>query len=278
VIRSWAATTDLESLISWTPPNDYEFSLLTRTQSPTDEVQEWLVERFTKTYPETWVESSRELEYKYLMGEQISPCNTSDMQTRRIGKAELCEAIADSHIRGTDRASEGALSADRYVETAVGMLKSGRRAAAAAVFEAQRIVAPSDATAHNNYGFCLLMDDPTRALEALEQAAEMDFPWWDINVANRMLAMTRLERSTSALELATQFWPNRNEKRRSKVAHLWAFEPLQPGADPVLLSDIDTHVYIAGLAAEIARSAGDDHLSDVWSDRAAQASDELTAR
>jgi hypothetical protein len=275
---SWAATTDLPSLIAWTPPNDYEFSLLSTSPAPTDDVQQWLVDRFTQTYPDVWTEASRELEYRYLLGEQVPPCDTSDMQSRRIVKAELYEAIADSHVRGTSRPGAGFLSADTYVGTAVDMLQAGRRAGAAAVFEAQRIVAPSDPRAHNNYGFCLLMDDPARALHALEQAANMGLRWWDVNVANRMLGMTMLGRSTSALELATQFWINRGEKVRTVNAYLWDFESLEGDASPVLLSDTDPHVYVARLAAQIASSAGDDHLAGSWSEKASQANDELGSR
>lgn len=274
-IRSWAVTTELTSLIAWSPPNDYEFRLLSASPPPKDDVEQWLVDRFTQTYIRAWTEESRELEYKYILGEQLSPCNTHDMHSRRIIKAQLYEAIADSHVSGKNRSGEGFFSADTYVGTAVEMLEAGRRAAAAAVFEAQRIVAPYDARAHNHHGFCLIMDEPDRALEALDTAADMGLLWWDVNVANRMLAMVMLDRSTSALELATQFWSNRGEKVRTARAFLWDFESLKKDAEPVLLSGMDPHDYIARLASRVARLAGDDRLAESWAEQAAQARDEL---
>jgi len=148
------------------------------------------------------------------------------------------------------------------------MLREGRRQSAAAIFEAIARVSPGDAAAHNNFGFCLLPDDPGKALEELETAASLGMASRGTNVGNRMLALCRLDRTVSALALAEEYFEGGADRETAnRPAFMWSFEL----DDPKLLEVGDVAVYVAELAAHSSVSAGDAQLGARWSDRAARA-------
>lgn len=264
-IAAWVATADLERIVRWEPPDAYAFRLLRSGDHEPDEVHVWLVDRFTRTYESEWSQSSLILEHQYNKGTQIPPCHTEEMRSRRVDKARLHEAIADKVAKDDAERSRADLTSHRYVDIAADMLRDGRRAAAAAIFEGQRRVSPTDATAHNNHGFCLLPDSPAAALSALEEAASLGLETWVVNVANRMLALHLVGRNSSALELAERFWPERPEA--PEWAYLWDFAT-DLSDDPQLLEGADAVAYVARLACHIAQGA-DDAVCRVWDVRLA---------
>lgn len=259
----WIETADIDSILNRTPPSHYEFQLLTREpHSSTDPHQTWLVDRFVLTYPQTWRRSSLLLEWRYLHGEQLPPCDQEVMNSRRIDRLQLAEAIANMAAGEAEVDQAASVSSDQYVHLAARMLEEGRRSAAAGVFEAQRTVSPGDATAHNHHGFCLLIDEPEEGLLSLERAASLGLGNDAVNVANRMFGLRALNRRASALGLAERYWSTREPDADRAPAYLWDIRA--PGQ---LLTAADPHAYIAELALAVVAGSGDIGDEATWRHR-----------
>jgi len=184
------------------------------------------------------------------------------MAVRRIDANELGRLIADRAVlQGPPEAQAARLSMNEYTKVAVKLVKNGQTLAAAAIFEAAREANPGDPTAHNNYGFCILPDRPDEALAALEQAAKLFGDSMElVNVANRLLALRRLGRITTALELAERLLLNWDSVKGS-VAHMWSFDD----DDPSTLIDVDNiKTYTLDLVVRIAEDSGDELLIKRW--------------
>jgi Flp pilus assembly protein TadD len=89
---------------------------------------------------------------------------------RTVDEGELAKLIADRAVKAAQDAIEGEREAAErqaflFVQPAVRFLQDGRRREAAALFEALIDFDPDNPEAQNNLGFCLLPDDPERALQ-----------------------------------------------------------------------------------------------------------------
>jgi hypothetical protein len=221
---------------------------------------QWVRDRFTETYLADWSRNSLHLEYRYLHGEHPAPCKPSRMTERYVDRADLAAAIADL---ATDRAISIVGDADVHVVTAGRMIREGRRASAAAIFESLSALNPFDSKALNNWGFCIAPDDPARALELFERSAQLGFRDRPIGVGNRMFVLARLGRSLSALALAEKWWHSKAASMKDGVATMWKVgqEP------PVLEKYAEAREYVALLAADLAERAGDAELASEWAQR-----------
>jgi tetratricopeptide (TPR) repeat protein len=148
------------------------------------------------------------------------------------------------------------------------MLREGKRREAAAVFEALTNLNPRNAAAWNNRGFCLLPDDPATALTFLEKAANLGYGSRGINAANRTLALFRLGRYATALELVEQATTDVSALRDS--AFLWSIESDLP---EVIHYD-NALAYMVDLAKRSADAAGDSTASRRWLERPSHNDDE----
>ncbi len=144
--------------------------------------------------------------------------------------------------------------------TAVRLILDGQRSAAATLFAAILIRDLEDFESYNNYGFCLLPDDPEAALSALEKAHSLGDNS-SVNLTNRVLALSWLDRSAMALELAfnaTQEWG----KLDQTPSFLWDFKSQRE--ETFLLANVCPRCYLVRLSVRIAESTGDDVLSARW--------------
>lgn len=259
---AWLATAREEDIVAWTPPTTVEFDAAIASSPPylEDEIapSRWLIDRFTQTYPADWSLSSLKLEWQYLHGERSAPCSRPAMRSRQVDKNQLAQAIA---TRSMDQQSAGLgePTADALVPRAIALLEQGKRRAAAGLFEVARVLVPNDPSVHNNYGFCLLPDDPQRALQAFDRAMELGRRD-TILVANQVCALGRLGRWASALEraqLVVDEWEM--VPRRSA----WMWEPSSSYAEePKLVLQDDVRLYVLRLALTVAEWSGDaDHIA-----------------
>jgi hypothetical protein len=265
-IASWMAGRSLPDLFAWRVPTPEEFSNVEESSfvSPSAEEQ-WVFDRFMLTYLETWNFESLLLEWRYVHGTEVAPCRTEAMRARNVGSEQLAQVIATKAASGeTGRGSKN-LTVARFVRPAIGHLQEGRYANAAAIFDACRIAAPSDAEAHNNYGFCLLPTNPQEALTALETAAELGLRYEPVNVANRMLALVRLGRPATALEIASRFAATPAWSRPA-FGFLWSWD----GESPKLTEVKDIRLYVAAFALDVATKANDEAAIHSWKRRTAE--------
>jgi tetratricopeptide (TPR) repeat protein len=260
LVSGWFAWAPFDRLISYSPPSTDEFLNPPHTdQEERDRIQ-WMTERFTQTYLSDWSETSLHLEWRYIHSETKPPCLPAEMRRRAIPEDELACEIANraSRERGHEQRDLG----QRFIKPGLQFLRAGRRSEAAALFEAVRRLTPDDAAAQNNYGFCLLPDQPDIALTALEQASRLGYKPISVNVGNRLLALYRLGRLTTALDLADHSF------EACLAENLWGGTMWDYEAKiPKLIDVEDVRNYTIGLAFKIAQASGVAELEELWKRR-----------
>lgn len=251
----WSIAASPEDLFAWRATAD--IPALKPVDRSAAIVAQWLFDRFTQTFLSDWSPDSLKHEWRFHKGETF-PVSEGLMAARRVDAFELTTHLADL---ATDRSAEQLRRNISLVKSAVRMLETGRRDAAAAMFDAVRQTDRDDPDLQNNYGFCLIPDKPRTALAALEAARRLGKKD-AINRANRALTLARLDRSAAALEVleaAFEVWPDLD----TDPAYLWAIEP---ASDPQLVRECP-RCYLVKLGAWIARDSGDVALGDRWTRR-----------
>jgi hypothetical protein len=269
VLGAWVRTASLDDLIAWrAPSNPDEILLLADLESVEAravEIQEWLVDRYVDTYLTRWETESLYLEWRYVHAEIPPPCPSKEMAARRVGEVDLAREITNRTVqaRKDDSANKGtSLSIGEMKSTAVEFLNAGRRAEAAALFEAAKRVNPQDPEVVNDYGFCVLPDNPEEGVREIERASDLGYPYRDITLANRMYGLFRLGRLASALDAAERFLA---EEKSGTPATLWDWR--RTPDNPVTVS-MDSRLYITQLGLHIAELTDDATLVKLWAKRA----------
>ncbi len=274
--NSWVKTANREDLIAWRPPSNPEEvrALASIDTVPKDKqaTYRWLMDRFTLTYLTDWAKESLYLEWRYLHAELLAPCPSKEIGQRRIAEPDVSKAIASrvapaqrdqqpGEVEGEFRQAPG-LSIGQLTVAAIEFLEAGRRAAAAALFEAARRENPNDPDVRNNYGFCILPEDPEAGLQEIHAAGELGYAGMDITLANRVYGLFRLGRFASALEVAGRLF---REEDVGQQAYLWDW---RKGPDNATVINVNTRQYAVQLALDIAREAGDISQISLWASRA----------
>ena len=114
----------------------------------------------------------------------------------------------------------------------------------------------------------MLPDDPAKALTFLEKAANLGYGSRGINAAKRTLALFRLGRYATALELVEQATTDVSALRDS--AYLWSIEL----DEPEVIHYDNALTYMIDLAKRSAEAAGDTTASRQWLDRRSHDGDE----
>lgn len=262
-VALWLGSLPLPELLVWASPSLDEFGGVSESPAlvPTAHDQ-WVVDRFMHTYLEEWEYDSLLLEWQYQHGDEVAPCATTAMRERYVQAAGLATSIAWKAVKGGMTSRSTGMTASSFVKPAVKHLNSGRYSVAAAIFDACRIAVPEDATAHNNYGFCMLPIDPEAALVALDKAATLGMRLEGVNAANRMIALKQLGRAATALEIANRVALS-TAWSQPMTGYLWAWE----SETPELVEFPDVRIYIAELAMQISQAAKDDIALRTWTKR-----------
>ncbi len=264
-VYDWSEQASLDALVRWSAPtSDVESASLTVASERANESQ-WVMDRFLLTYLHDWDTASLHLEWKYVHGQYAAPCAPSEMTSRVVDEGTLARTIADRAI--ADGPRDPSLAASRLVRPAVRFLEEGRRASAAALFEAAVEIQPEDPDANNNLGFCLLPDRPEDALASLDAAEALGPTDPLINAANRVVCLARLGHVTSAIDLAEAVLSDRPDETGPSFAWLWSLPEVIRGAEPTLIEVDDIYAYVIDAACVIAEVTGDPTLLARWGPR-----------
>lgn len=256
-LQLWAGTAPTDDLVNWRPPTIDEFLAYALENESAIKAQcrrpLWLMDRFTETYLKDWNTDSLRLEWRYQQGSEEPPYPRRQLAAGRlIDINDLARTLAQATANPVS---------DKLLEikaTAARLLRSGRRNTAAAMFDAARQDNWDDPELQNNYGFCLLLDDPLEALKALELAAKLGFSY-TVNVCNRLLALFMLGRHAAALEVAEQAierWDDLDQD----PSYLWDFT----SSEPKLLTRARPRPYLLDLATHVADASGNELVAARW--------------
>jgi Tfp pilus assembly protein PilF len=261
-IRIWVNRTSMDHLISWKAPTREEFLDSDSDSEPAMDVdndrQRWLVDRFAQTYLQDWSLDSLKLEWRYQHGLEEAPCPLQEMKTRSVDENDLARALAEA-------AATPVSDIDRVlVATALRLLSEGSRNAAAVMFDEARHAQWNNAEFHNNYGFCILPDDPAESIKALELAGSLGYVR-TVNICNRMLALSMIGKNAAALEVADRAI-DRWETLDTDPSILWDINISNPELD----RQECPRCYILKLAVHISKESGDEAEAVRWRTRAAR--------
>ena len=169
-VTRWLESADPETAIKWELPSELPEGRPAEEPPEAHEFR-WLIDRLTKTYLHQWPLSSLHAEYRYTFeGWAPSLVPHAIIGERRISPDKLAREIAG---RAVTRGGADPNAAFALVLRASEAIDDGNREIAAAIFETARSLSPSDPTLANNHGFCLLPDDPAKALEAFSTARRL---------------------------------------------------------------------------------------------------------
>jgi len=251
-IAAWLAhlfETDLDAALSTRPPEHFEtfaaFPLRGR-----DEVAEWLTDRFLLTDLNRWGSTSLTLEWRHLSGHRDTECPVRVLAERSLDRSTVGErALATLGERSPRRIEPEPLSPSLFVYPAQLALGNRQWDTAIGIFHGLTRMMPADHEAWNNLGFCQLAVDPGTALDTLEHASRMRHGNTSVSVANRVLALHRLNRDEEALALADQCLAL--PVTRVGVAVMWKHPSDEPNS---LVDDVDPYAYLASLRLHISAS------------------------
>lgn len=253
-VYTWSMATPLDDLLDWVPAESrlFENSVDPPSLELTDDAA-WIIDRFTMTYLDRWSTPALHLEWLYLHGQHSGPCPSSDMKTRAVDEMSLAKEIADRHAANSPP-SQGL--AARLVEPAVRFIEDGRRVEAAALFEAAAYHEPGSFRSLNNLGFCLLPDDPARALGLFEKAVATGHGDIEIAQVNRILTLALLGRFTSAIDSAEVYLSRHSSRRQEFTAWLWDIDSVLFEADPQLIDCSDSESYVESILQHVQDQVG----------------------
>jgi hypothetical protein len=228
VILPWIMRAPLTTLVTLSPPQLLDLNAphqLAPSDSDLYERYAWLVDRFSTTSINDWLTSSLHLEYRWHAEQEFPPCPPEFMRDRQINESRLNAEIARRtalNVPGGEADAESALAAE-MAGHARALLRQGRGHEAATLFEFASNRRPADAEARNNLGFCLIPENPKRALSELEAAAQMGYHDTVINVYNCVCCHLALRQPRAAIALADSYWKGPND--RAIAAILWRRTP-----------------------------------------------------
>lgn len=258
-MRIWAGTAPVDDLIDWRAPKAEDFLSFDLERKYVRRAavrrQRWMIDRFTQTYLNDWNLDSLKLEWRYQQAAEGPPCPQREMARRSIDSNQLAYALAEAM---TSPVSDKQRS---LTTVAARLLHEGQFGAAAAMFDAARHERWEDAELHNNFGFCLLPEDPEGALEALELANRLGLRR-TVNACNRILALFLIGRHAAALEVAEHAIDRWKDLDRDLAAYLWDFK----SPEPKLLDRQCARCYIVRLGVHVADASGNELTAARWRD------------
>lgn len=254
-LNAWIATSSIEDVLVWRPPSLDIDPIAIEPDEENIEVWTWIVDRFTQTYLDRWAISSLKREYAFVQGSWEPDFPTEVLRERVVGREEVATALADRAMVSGDVIDPAMMQS--FIEQALSLLRDGQRTAAAALFNAARMLKPKDPDAQNNYAFCMLFDKPGEAkallIDALERGGRTNpaVTWSNLALAESLLGQT-----DAALKACGQAY----DRSSDSPSYLW----VRHNEDWVV-ELVTPRTWATHFGAELERSI--EGSSDLWAKR-----------
>lgn len=215
-LDAWIETSSIEDVLTWKPPSSDAELLAADFDVEDVEAWTWLVDRFTQTYLDRWSTSSLKCEYRFVQGAWDPGISTEVLAERAVAHEEIATALADRSIASDDLIDPATLAS--FTDQALSLLDEGQRTAAAALFNAARMLKPKDLRAQNNYAFCVLIDKPEEARALLLDVVERgEARVSTVALCNLALAESLLGETDAALGFCERAYRDESQAK----AYLW---------------------------------------------------------
>jgi len=242
-VITWTQGASRDDLLNCNPPDNVAEGFPPRAgPDAAREVGEWMVDRFCTTYISEWSDVSLRQEWEYLHGSLMPPCPSTEMSVRVVAEDEIARVMAERFAKpkGADPTQ---LPVPDLVEPAAALLEEGRSAEAEALFEALLQMNPSNAATHNNLGFCILPDQPVRAIGHFEEATKLD-PDFDLAKLNRILALALVGKRDEAIDSAIRFREETDEGFTQATGWLWNLDSILLEREPFIDKEVNFGSYL----------------------------------
>lgn len=253
-LDAWIATASVEDIIMWRPPGVETESIVVEPDQEDTEVWTWVVDRFTQTYLDRWSLSSLKREYSFVQGSWQPNFSEVVLAERVVGREDVATALADRAIVSGDVIDPAMMQS--FTEQALALLRDAQRTAAAALFNAARMLKPKDRTAQNNYAFCILLDKPEEAKVLLVDVLEHEGMDPETSWCNLALAESLLGHTDAALKACEQAYEDSSDSE----SYLWVRED-----DDWAVKYIKPRVWAVHFGVELEHSI--EASSDIWAKR-----------
>lgn len=268
MIGAWIVSAPFDSLVRLEPvPKEALAAWATAVDESTRaaaEVYVWLVDRSIEADVEKWSTSSLKLEYRYsVLGEALE-APEAFLAISSTEPNGLAHALAARVIREeTDHhQAEWAALLSAVQKQAKGLLRQGRCAEAAALFDFLVGRNPGDPALRNNLAFCLVTSNPADATEHLRDAQRMGFEPKSLLLYNRACCAT-----TEALKREVLFDANRHWVADLEPVPVGAFIWRRIGGEYFPGDVFDVRIDLARAAAGLAFELGELDRAQVWGTR-----------
>lgn len=253
-VKRWLVVAPLDDVINWRTRPD-----VIGDPVENDGTALWVLERFSLTFLDEWSFDSLRHEYRYARGDSLVGVPRMEMLSRVVDLTEVSKHIAERSVE-----AKGAEQLAQIKRQAILLLNDARRLEAASLFDAVRILEPNNSEAHNNYAFCLTLDEPETALEALQQSARLEQVPFAINRINQVVVLHRLGRDREALAMAEATYREHKTSLSAQQATLWDgfTDPEGP-----TLAHVNGLAYLCERGVEIADRIGDGAQAAIWESR-----------
>jgi hypothetical protein len=256
-LRRWVEAGPIDEVLSLIAPSAEAFEEALGSTEAADEVRDryrWAADRLVEGDFQRWQTSSLHLEHKWSEGKIPMLFVEGLFRAKVIDKPGLLAEIARRAVEDVN-GGEGTQLLYQLQEQAKSFLKQGRHAEASALFSFYASYHEDEASAHNNFGFCLIPADPESALESLERARVRGFHRAGILAYNRACCMFLLSREGEALDLLEYYWQRERETNPDQ-ATLW-----RPTAEAwEIYEELDIRVAVARLGEVIAAKIAPDRV------------------
>lgn len=207
-VRAWIHQAGVRELVEWNCPSEADFQSTPESDGTESEVEGhygWIVDRLTETYLSDWVESSLHREYRWQRGDMPSVFPDPLLQLRPIQRDALNSEIADRAVMGQGDEVQRETVNQLDIQAAQ-LVNAGHRGSAASIYRLILKISPGNPAIRNNLGFCLIPDEPRKALRYLTTAAKGGYDQPFINTHNRMLCHLLIGNPKEALLIAEDAW------------------------------------------------------------------------
>lgn len=270
MIEGWAAFAPVDTLVRLAPvPREQLAAWATAIDAATRaaaDVYRWLVERSLGGELDRWSTPSLKLEYRYSVKGEAPTAPESFLATARMNPDALAHALAARILREETEheLSEWVALLAAVQKQAKMLLRQGRCAEAAALFDFLIGRHPSDPALRNNLAFCLLTSKPAEAMEHLRDAQRMGFEPRSLLLYNRACCATTEAIRREVLFDANRYWVDDLEPA-PVCAFIWK---LIDGAF-VPTDTFDVRIDLATAAIYLALELGELVRVPVWEARLA---------
>ena len=266
LLERWVERADIAEIIDLVPPGPNFFAALDPPSLPQEVMDpyKWLAVRHSGRGFETWDLASLRLEF-LAREQEWHPPFSSQLEYPIAAEEddgllrEMARRLAGSEAA---EAGPGRELLAQLQRQAIQFLAARRYREASALFEFYLRSYPSDVSAMNNMGFCLIPIDTEVALHHLAESASRGFDPLTVNIYNQCCCLRDLGRSGEALELAEYHW-QRGLVSRPIAGTLW--KRSLDGWE--LYQESDCAAALASLAVELAGLANRTDRIQRWMER-----------